>query len=122
MPSSHVRGPDHTPEKSLKWTISRRRPSGPPRMMNSSPKPMAVRYAMSARRSAVTRRKAYGLRVILLLHRGLHLVGRGARLLGGIACGLRRIRRARVVCRRGLDRRTSGVHMRSFAARLFGDG
>ncbi len=38
MPRRYVLGPDHTPEKSLKWTISRRRASGPPTTTKISPK------------------------------------------------------------------------------------
>src|SRR5437867_11179735 len=52
-PTSTLRGPDQKPEKSLEWTISSRRPSGPRKAMNRTPARIAIQNATSARRAGV---------------------------------------------------------------------
>src|SRR3989442_15782422 len=52
-PTSTLRGPDQKPEKSLEWTISSRRPSGPRKAMNRTPARIAIQNATSARREGV---------------------------------------------------------------------
>src|SRR3989442_15723381 len=89
-----VRGPDQKPEKSLKCTISRRRPSGPSNAMKRTPARIATKKAASARRALLTSPGCYGAlapgrcRGGSFLAALLRLLRRGLRLVGGLARGL----------------------------------